>query len=271
LYYLGDVNTSSPDLISTDFNLSTGKPLKNLSPGSVVDDFFVNTLNRSMADNLNVHQKFIFDYPLVLEMDSARDIDVTGETTISATFIHEGASMKNMFGYYFYITDSGGNNVLLDNDGTDSSVYYRPTVIFPHVVSETGNSDTLRMGDLRQMRSNLSNGNFQNANIGFFLMPHGWLAKSGNDLYSDVTTLYSTIEFCQKHRDSDYQMVNDKIYSVFCQGPKGNGRGAPFRGVRGHRVQLDLRLGLQRRHSRFCHFGCEQYFQLQPVSHRHYP
>jgi hypothetical protein len=226
LYFLTDQPDNTTICDANNFNMTTGRPLNNIAQNTVVDPFFLSTLKNSLEENVNVHNKFIFDYPKVLDIDLARDIIVNGETQIDAVFLHEGASMKNMFGYYFFIEDGNGNKILLDNADTNtdnSAGYYRPTVIFPHVFSEDGNSDTLQPGNMRTLRGNLASGNFENISIGFFLMPHGWYAKTGTNEYGDDATLYSTLDLCTKYVNTEYEMVNDKIYSVYAKAKAENG------------------------------------------------
>ena len=209
-----------------DFNEETGKPLSNLIANTKVDAFFLNSLTQNLYERSNVNDKFIYNFPQVLEVDAVRDLVITDETTIDAVFIYEGASMRNMFGYYFYYTDESGTNHILDNDGTNNAnedYYYHPTVIFPNVTCELGDHTTLQPGNTRRLRGNLPNGNFQNVSIGFFLICYGWYAHITNTTINDDKILYSTIDFNTKYRDSSYKMVNDLIYSVFFKGKSESG------------------------------------------------
>lgn len=219
LFYLNDTQTSLQTVLSDDFT-STGKPLNNLTTNTVVDAFFLNTIKTSLEENINVYDKFIFTFPKVLELDEFRDLNVTGSTVIDAVFVSEGASMMNMFGYYFYTVDVDGTKLLLDNsdsniDSTDG--YYRPTVIFPHVKSESNNQDTLQLGDMRRLKGNNVNGSFENIYVGFFLVPNGWYVKNGTGPYYNDAILYTTIDFCYNYTPTEYQMVTDKIYSVYAK------------------------------------------------------
>jgi len=200
---------------SNDYDLTTGKPKNNLYLNSKVDAFFIDTLKNNLYENKNVNDSFIYKYPRVLETESTRDMQVTNETTIDAIFIHEGASMQNMFGYYIYTLDNEGNKKLLANDTDPQGYYYNPTVIFPYVYSESGDSTTIQQGNTRRLKGNLPNGNFENIYIGMFLVPHGWYAFKQNGPVANKDILYSTIDFNQKHKDSEFGMINDKIYSVY--------------------------------------------------------
>jgi hypothetical protein len=206
-------NTYTFELTSANFNMTTGKPLNNITYDNGIDNTFMTVLSQSLKENDNVCNNFVYKYPKVSEVDVLRDIQVTDETTISAVFISEGASMQNMFGYYMYIVDSNGNKILLDNDGA-SSYYYKPTVIFPHVYS-TNASNTLQNNETRLLRGNLPNGNFENIYIGFFLIPHGWYAYNGDKLLDNASILHSTVDFNFRTLNTSSNLLYDKIYSVF--------------------------------------------------------
>jgi hypothetical protein len=205
------------------FNLETGKPRQNLSRSEIVDTFFTNVAS-NLKENKNINENFIYKYPKVLEVDSLRDIQVTDETSISVVFLLQGASMKNMFGYYMYYVDEEGNKQLLSNSDDTGGYYYAPTVIYPYVYSDPLDSNTLQNGQVRRLIGNLPNGNFSNIWIGFFLIPHGWFAYKMNSEIYDHNILHSTIEFNTPYTKTDYQMVNDKIYSVYARAvdDKGN-------------------------------------------------
>jgi hypothetical protein len=196
-------------ITNQDFDLETGKPLSNLTSAEV-DAFYLDIVRESMSERKSVMDSFVFKYPKVLELDNLRDIQIAGETAIDIVFVTEGASMKNMFGYYFWTEEDG----LLDGQSSDG-YYYRPTVIFPHVLSDKNDSTTLQQGDSRHLRGNLPNGNFGNINVGFFLVPHGWFAFINNVSIGDDAILYSTLRFNEKYFNSQHQMVNDRIYSVY--------------------------------------------------------
>lgn len=223
LHYLTD--TLKKDIYSADFNLTTGKPLNNLYSNPTVDPFFLNIVEKSLGETVNVKKNFIYNYPEVLEIDSMRDIEVSNETNIDAVFITEGASMQNMVGYYMYIIDEQGNKKILDDEFDDSTqtYHYKPTIIFPHVLSEKNNANTLSRGDARNLRGNLPNGNFQNIHVGFFLICHGWYSFNTSKSVPHYNILYSTIDFCTKYKDTDFDMINEKIYSVYVKGESQDG------------------------------------------------
>lgn len=221
LSYLTDTFAST--ITSDNFNMTTGKPLTNMAANSTVDNFFINTVSQSLQERFNVNNDFIYQYPQVLELESMRDLEITNETTIDVVFVHEGASMKNMVGYYFYEIDGNGDKRLLDNNGVVVDYYYKPTVIFPNVTSENGDSNTLQRGNTRRLKGNLPNGNFANIHIGFFLICFGWYAfENGSEINPDKI-LHSTLEFNVQYRNTEFQMVNDKIYSVYVKSKAENG------------------------------------------------
>lgn len=216
-------NTVVDSITDANFDLTTGKPLNNLSNNANINTFFVNTVSSSLYENTNINNNFIYKYPKVLELDVLRDMQVTEETTIDAVFIFEGASMKNMFGYYMYTVDENGNKKLLANDTETGGYYYSPTVIFPHVYSDASNSNTLQKGNKRRLIGNMPNGNFSNIYIGLFLIPHGWYASVNSSPIDNNAILYSTIDFNASYINSEFQSVNDKIYSVYFKSTSDQG------------------------------------------------
>lgn len=212
LVYLTDSYSNS--ITENDFNLTTGKPLNNLLHNSSVDSFFIDTTQKTLFENKNINDDFIYSYPNAIELDSNRDLEIGDETNISVTFISEGASMMNMVGYYFY-TIVDGEKKLLDNDGDIVDYYYKPTIIFPHVYSDDLIPTTLQTGNQRTLKGNLPNGNFKNIYVGFFLVPHGWFAYINNSPIYNENIFYSTLDFNIAYVSSEYEMVNDKIYSIF--------------------------------------------------------
>lgn len=219
LNYLTGVDICSSSLTSTNFNLTTGKPLNNLNQQSEndIDPFFLNTISSNFSERTNVHDDLIYEYPQLLELDTLRDMKITDETVIETVFIQEGASMQNMFGYYMYELDINDEPLLLSTDTNNNSLgyYYTPTVIFPHIFSDPEDTNTIQTGNKRKLKGNMPNGTFKNIYIGFFLVPHGWYAfKNSGPIYNDGI-LYSTINLNQNKVNSEYKLVSDKIYSVY--------------------------------------------------------
>lgn len=228
IVYLTD--TFSNTINSNDFNLETGRPLKNVSDNPNIDAFFLNVVRKSLFERKNINDQFIYDYPHVLETDNIRDLHITNETTISSVFIAEGASMHNMFGYYFYTVDENGNKQLLDNDRDVEDYYYKPTIIYPNVYSDENDSNSISKGNTRLLRGNLPNGNFQNIHIGFVLIPHGWYAYKNNTTVDDRRMIYSTIDFNTYYHETEYKMINDKIYSIYVKSESDQGHELLFVG-----------------------------------------
>ncbi|AYV77448.1 MAG: hypothetical protein Dasosvirus3_7 [Dasosvirus sp.] len=214
-------SSTASTITSEEFNMTTGKPLNNITGGQQVDTFF-SDIASNLYERVNINDDFIYRYPKVLETTALRDIQVTGETTIDVVFIYEGATMKNTFGYYMYYVDDDGNKHILDNDTDTQGYYYSPTVIYPHVYYVDGDSNTLQRGETRRLRGNLPNGNFENIYIGFFLVPHGWFAIENSSTIGNESILYSTTDFNIQYSTSEYQMVNDKIYSVYAKAVSGD-------------------------------------------------
>lgn len=227
LKFLTDRTVDS--ITEENFDLKTGKPKNNLMSSGITDSFFVNIASY-LHENKNVNDNFIYKYPKILETDGLRDIQISDESTIDIVFITTGASMQNMFGYYMYYVGDDGNKYLLGNAENTEGYYYNPTVIYPYVYSVQNDPTTLQTGQKRRLVGNLPNGNFANIYIGFFLIPHGWFAYlMQSDIY-DHNILYSTLEFNTAYVNSEYQMVNDKIYSVYARAVDNNGNDLLFTG-----------------------------------------
>jgi hypothetical protein len=126
------LTTTIEDTITpSKFNSVTGKPLTNMtmSNNQNINNFFLN-VSKSLIERLDVNNNFIYVYPSVLDSNIGRDLVIGGETAIDAIFIFEGASMKNMFGYYMYYVDNSGNKHLLSDDVDNQGYHYSPTVIY---------------------------------------------------------------------------------------------------------------------------------------------
>lgn len=218
LHYLVEPETLSgsiPNFSSDYFDVSTGKPFTNININTNIDNFFMQTLSDNLFESTNINNKLIYNHPKLLELDVARDMKVGGESTIDIVFLHEGASMQNSFGYYFYDIDSEGNKRFLGNDSDTQGYYYAPTVVFPHIYSDPDIPATLQRGETRRLRGNLPNGNFENVYIGLFLVPHGWFALKNDSQIYDHNILHSTIEFNNEYIKSEHQTIIDKIYSIY--------------------------------------------------------
>lgn len=221
------VNGNVVDSITSEnYDLTTGKPKNNIDQNSNIDSFFINTLVENLYENKNINDSLIYKYPQLLEVDILRDMQVTNETTIDAVFVYEGASMQNMFGYYMYTVDDLGNKQLLANDENASNsegYYYDPTVIFPYILSEDNDNNTLQQGNSRRLKGNLPNGNFSNIYIGLFLIPHGWFAFKNSSPIDNTAIFYSTVDFNTQYKESDYITANEKIYSIFFKAQSNQG------------------------------------------------
>ncbi len=213
-------------ITSTNFYLDTGKPKQNLNLNPKIDSFFINTIKENFYENININNDLIYKYPKLLELDTLRDMQVSNETTIDAIFVYEGASMKNMFGYYMYTIDVDGNKKILANDpdvNNPDGYYYDPTVVFPYVYSNENDSTSLQKGNTRRMKGNLPNGNFENIYIGLFLIPHGWYAFEQNSPIDNNAIFYSTIDFNKLYNNTEYITEKDKIYSIYFKAQSENG------------------------------------------------
>jgi hypothetical protein len=214
------LTTTIEDTITpSKFNSVTGKPLTNMtmSNNQNINNFFLN-VSKSLIERLDVNNNFIYVYPSVLDSNIGRDLVIGGETAIDAIFIFEGASMKNMFGYYMYYVDNSGNKHLLSDDVDNQGYHYSPTVIYPYIYSESDMSNTLQVGESRRLIGNLPNGNFSNVCVGFFLVQHGWFGHIMNASIADTNVLYTSVDLNKKSiSNPPNTMIKDKIYSVFAK------------------------------------------------------
>lgn len=217
LKFLGDTILSS---ISNDnFDLVTGKPLTNIQTfnNNNIHDFFVTTSN-SLKESTDISNNFIYTYPSVLDPYVGRDLVIgEEETNIDIVFLFEGASMKNMMGYYMYYIDENNQKCLLTNDTDNQGYHYSPTIIFPHVYSNSSDN-SLKTGEYRRLIGNLPNGKFSNICVGFFIVQHGWFAFEQQSIIPSTNFLYTTTEFNKKNiQNIQNKIVNDKIFSVFAR------------------------------------------------------
>ncbi len=112
--------------------------------------------------------------PQLFDGTAAKEIILTNESEVYVTFISEGASYPNTFGWYSY---SSGAKPTSPNS-------LEKHVLFPHVTERV-----LRQGD----RLQIGEGKFPAGTvIGFFLIINGW--DSGTINY-DRETFYTNIEF----------------------------------------------------------------------------
>jgi hypothetical protein len=65
--------------------------------------------------------------------------------------------------------------------------------------------------------------NFENVYIGFFLVAHGWYANVMNSYVADKYMICSTVDFAQKYKPTGYDIVDNKIYSVYVKGYSESG------------------------------------------------
>lgn len=65
--------TYNNNLSNDDYNLITGKPKNNLISNIIVDNFFLNIVENSMGERVNINNDFIYKYPKTLETDVLRD------------------------------------------------------------------------------------------------------------------------------------------------------------------------------------------------------
>jgi len=110
--------------------------------------------------------------PQLFEQNTEKRILLTQESEVYVTYVDEGASYENSFGYYTYNI----NNLPIDTTMIELNL------LFPHV-----NEYILKQGDMLQV----GNSKFPAGTvIGFFLIVKGWENKMVNynkqTIYTDV-------------------------------------------------------------------------------------
>jgi hypothetical protein len=112
--------------------------------------------------------------PTLFGAGAARHVILTNESAVYVTFISEGASLSNTFGWYSYTNGA--------KPGQRSDVQLH--VLFPHVSNRIlKQGDRLQLGDKKFPAGTV---------IGFFLIIDGW--ESGEIKY-DRETFYTNTEF----------------------------------------------------------------------------
>lgn len=186
VYYLIGENQSSSTFSTSYFTSKNAKPLNNYVINNV-DPNLIRTIETSLPERSNNSPTVFDSFPNILDGNNDIVVDST-ETTLTVSFISEGAGYLNSLGYYFYYVDTNGDHIILTNadDNLDfSNGYYMPTIVFPNASFSRSGGD-LQSGGTRILKGNLSNGKFQNINIGFFLISNGW-KTTGNGYLSTGT------------------------------------------------------------------------------------
>lgn len=108
--------------------------------------------------------------PALFEATAAKQVVLTNESAVYVTYISEGASYSNTFGWYSY-------NV---NDKPEQRSDLKLNILFPHVSYRI-----LKQGD----RLQVGDGKFPAGTvIGFFLIINGW---GGGEIHYDRETFYT--------------------------------------------------------------------------------
>jgi hypothetical protein len=112
-------------------------------------------------------------YPVLFDTIHEKRIILTKDALVFVTFLHEGASWTNSFGYYTYLN-------------TDPPSTSNKSILFPNI-SGDGSGGGLKVGDMVQIGTGvLPKGTV----IGFYLVAQGWNTDSRqmtNGLYTHYT------------------------------------------------------------------------------------
>ncbi len=129
---------------------------------------------QKIVENFPEHQNVKETLPTLFEASARKEVVVTKESPVYVTFIAEGASLPNSFGWYSYPKDS------TPSSASELDLH----ILFPHVSDRVLNQgDRLRLGE----------GTFPEGTvIGFFLIIHGW---QNAEINYDRETFYTDLGF----------------------------------------------------------------------------
>jgi len=171
LYYLVGSNVVSANFgKGTSFD-NRGVPLDNMYY-SEYDSDLLSTLHQALPSGQTNLSGVFQLFPNTNSASSDIHIDGT-ETSLTMTFLSEGAGYQNAIGYYFFVRNDEDTVVLLQS-APESELYYNPTIIFPNTTNTF-----LASGSTREIKGNLANGKFRNIHVGFFVVPNGFRRFQG--------------------------------------------------------------------------------------------
>ena len=146
----------------------SGKP-RNLEPRDIVSPEMLQYINYSLPERQNVG----IHHPSYIAESAASVLNIVQTSDVWLTFVHEGATYLNTFGYYTYKTNNPPQSVS-DID----TIHY----VFPNS-SAAGSGGGLFTGDKVKL------GRFEaGTSIGFVLFSNSW---NGNKVKNNVTKFYS--------------------------------------------------------------------------------
>jgi len=166
-----------------------GKP-KNNEGQDLLCDNLLNDFNLALPegkDLTKVHPEYF--------TNTNREIVLTKNADVSVTFVSEGASYRNSFGYYIYNVN--------DIPDKEDDIKANMKIIFANA-SATGSGGTLNEGD-RVHLGTFSAGTV----IGYFVISDGW---NGTKVTEGLSTLYTNKNF---NKDKTQQALT--MYSESCE------------------------------------------------------
>lgn len=192
----GDVTVGTWD--SNDWN-TKGQPKFNLDLTEITEELLLD-LKSALPERNTVNTTIFEDYP-TLDSGAPTDFTISSSTDLHATFIDEGAGYKNAFGYYFYTIIDGVKHLLSNGDDNINSNlgYYNPTIVFPNTSKKnkgvSSSKGTLAHGSKRKLLGNNANKQFENINVGFFVVSNGWNSDNVGVKYNNKRIIHSTKDF----------------------------------------------------------------------------
>lgn len=136
------------------------------------------------GERAEIFQKIMAQFPehrnvknsqaALFQANTAKQVVLTNESAVYVTFISEGASLRNTFGWYTY------NSNATPTQASDIQLH----VLFPHVSDRVlRQGDRLQLGDKKFPAGTV---------VGFFLIINGW---EGGEIKYDRETFYTNFDF----------------------------------------------------------------------------
>ncbi|QHT65880.1 LruC domain-containing protein [Rhodocytophaga rosea] len=144
-----------------------GVPAYLSMPNDVIDADFLTAINTSLPERQKVN-------PAYLASGLSTDVSLVKETELIITFVNEGGSYKNAFGYYTYP---------LATPPQSAADIDTKTIVFPNA-SFTGSGGGLASGNKVKLPGKIPAG----TGVGFFIVVNGW---NGTSISETADILFS--------------------------------------------------------------------------------
>jgi len=178
----GDVNSQNAIITGGFHTLGTwnseGFPNYLKTPGASMSAAFINDINATLPEN----KKVPLTNPQFISNGENSSIHIIADAKVEMVFVHEGASMKNVLGYFHYPTNSPPKNT--------SEITHM--IAFPNA-SYTGSGGALSSGDRVELKywngSTYSDIFPPGVSIGWYIIAYGFrgdasISVKGPNYYS---------------------------------------------------------------------------------------